>query len=66
MVGATPQGALLEVQQRTNQRIMKRSNSSAEDMMRGMIRPHLERASIEASIEASSGTPWRIADRRVL
>ena len=62
MVGATPQGALLEVQQRTNQRIMKRSNSSAEDMMRGMIRPHLERA----SIEASSGAPWRIADRRVL
>ena len=62
MVGATPQGALLEVQQRTNQRIMKRSNSSAEDMMRGMIRPLLERT----SIDNSSGTPWRIADRRVL
>lgn len=61
MVGKSTQGSLLEVQQRINQRLMKRNNSSAEDMVRSMMKPNLDRISLE------NGHPtvgsWRIADR---
>ena len=42
MVGSSVHGALLEVQQRINQRIMKRNNSSAEDMVISLL-PVLKR-----------------------
>ena len=61
MVGKSTQGSLLDVQQRINQRLMKRNNSSAEDMMRSMMKPHLDRASLENG--TAMAPSWRIADR---
>jgi len=61
MVGSSVHGAFLEVQQRINQRIMKRNNSSAEDMVRSMMKPVLDRSSIEAT--RPNIAAWRIADR---
>ena len=61
MVGKSVQGTLLEVQQRINQRLMKRNNSSAEDMVRSMMKPNLDRISLENGKPAPAA--WRIADR---
>ena len=61
MVGSSVHGALLEVQQRINQRIMKRNNSSAEDMVRSMLKPVLDRSSIDAA--RPNIAAWRITDR---
>ena len=62
MVGRSAQGALLEGQQRMNQRIMKRNNSSAEDMVRSMSKP-FGRDNVAAAQNGSPDVPWRIADR---
>ena len=62
MVGSTPHRDLIEGQQRTNQRIMKRNNSSAEDMVRSMIKPKLDRTSLESAAPQDASS-WRIADR---
>ena len=64
MVGKSVQGSLLEVQQRINQRLMKRNNSSAEDMVRSMMKPNLDRISLENGKPTAAA--WRIADRLAL
>ena len=60
MVGMSSHAPLLEIQQRINQRIMKRNNSSAEEMVRRMLKPGLER---EPEIIEELISPWRIADK---